>query len=105
MNSNKEIIKIWKEKKAEFERELAISSNPSLKFELKQRILECERQLQRLNNEYETEDQLSEVSNKEYDYTNFEKKTKNLDISPDEWFSKKRKSRLSKFLQSLFDDK
>lgn len=102
-DQQKELLKLWREKKAEFERELAITSNPSLKFELKQRILECEQQLQRLNKSYKAENQTSEIYNQKPEYINLEQKTEDLEIPPDEWFSKKR-SRLGNFFKSMFED-
>ncbi|MEO0927234.1 MAG: hypothetical protein AAFY63_15305 [Cyanobacteria bacterium J06643_13] len=99
----KQVLKLWKEKKAEFERELAITSNPSLKFELKQRILECEQELGRLNNAYKSENQALKVSDINPKHMDLEQKAEDVDISPDEWFSK-RKSRFGNFLKSIFED-
>ena len=43
-------LKLWKQKKAEFERQIAITNSPDLKFELRQNIQECEQEIQRLEN-------------------------------------------------------
>ena len=48
-------LDLWKRKKADFERELATTSNPALKFELRQLLRECEQEIQRLENNSEDE--------------------------------------------------
>ena len=104
----KKVLETLKQKKTEFEYELAITSNPSLKFELKQRIEQCEQELERLNNVYEAEKQRSNIFDQECDQIDLEQQTdENIDVSPDEWFrrSTKSQSRLSKFFKSIFEDK
>ena len=107
MNEHQEeAFELWKQKKVEFERELAITSNPSLKFELRQRIRECEQELKRLSNTHKAENDPPNVFDKKFEPIDLEQKTKNLDISPDEWFSKRRpnQSLVGKFFKSIFED-
>ena len=47
-------LKLWRGKLADYERELAISSDPARKFELKQGIKECQQQILRLESSVES---------------------------------------------------
>ncbi len=46
-----EAIENYRKKIGQFEKELAITSNPELKFELKNRMAECKKEIKRLENE------------------------------------------------------
>jgi hypothetical protein len=47
-------LRLWRGKLADYERELAISSDSGRKFELKQRIEECQQQILRLESSVES---------------------------------------------------
>lgn len=75
-------LDLWKRKKADFERELATTSNPDLKFELRQRIRECEQEIQRLENNSEGEvDKSKNISANNFNQRKIERLQRDLDLA------------------------